>query len=487
MLTKLIFPDSFDLGMPAATLVPIHSRGVERQFLRKRAAMFDDFMDKFERRPGHSYIHLISVGAHDRYGSNNNGDAFNKEAELHACVEPARNAARVTMMDGGLSKYHDLCFEKNAGVYKHHQNRHKKGKPSGYIAKAAINSEMDRGELLIGVETALWERELQKLAEDKPVFFSMGCDTPADLCSYCHNRAHTRDEYCDHLRNEMLTITKEGHQICALTDTPYFHDISGVVKPAEKISFGLRKVASGQVVGSAELAAMYGLTPRIETVRHFLSKRAVDQEELLRKLADIEKELLMAPADAPEKALIDSFGPESGHEQCCAENLPAIKDKPCGEVLGALRKNAVVLPLSSFLGLIAGDAPEGLMPKLADVRSSLPGVFGRLLDDSGLAEFLGDSSYEPEPTRDRMLLAKAAGMAGTCSLDTEPTRMRIIRAVLRASPSEKRIIIVKEAASMDPRAELVAREYARYLLSFADGLDASKQRLTVAQMLANVP
>jgi hypothetical protein len=283
----------------------------------------------------------------------------------------------------------------------------------------------------------------------------------------------------------MLTITKEGHQITAITDTPYFHDISGVVKPAEKISFGLRKVASGHVIGSAELAEMYGLTPRIETVRRFLSKRAADQEELLRKLADIEKELLLAPADAPDKALIDSFAPESGHGDACAAALPAMKDKPCGEVLGALKKHLVVLPLDVFLRLIAGDAPEGLMPELADVRSSLPGVFGRLLGDPGLAEFLGDSSYEPEPTLDRTLLADASGLAGECSLDTEPTRMRTMRAVLRAPPV-KRIVIVKEAAGMDPRAELVAREYARYLISFADGLDAPRQRLTVAQMLANV-
>ena len=64
--------------------------------------------------------------------------------------------------------------------------------------------------------------------------------------------------------------------------------------------------------------------------------------------------------------------------------------------------------------------------------------------------------------------------------------MRTMRAVLRAQPAEKKITIAKEAASMDPRAELVAREYARYLISFADGLDSARQRLTVAQMLANV-
>lgn len=46
--------------------------------------------------------------------------------------------------------------------------------------------------------------------------------------------------------------------------------------------------------------------------------------------------------------------------------------------------------------------------------------------------------------------------------------------------------MVKEAAGFDPCAELVAREYARYLVSFADGLDEPCRRLTVAQMLANV-
>ncbi len=50
----------------------------------------------------------------------------------------------------------------------------------------------------------------------------------------------------------MLTLDKTGRQICAINDKPHFHDISEVPKPAERIAFGLRKVASDGAVLTEE-------------------------------------------------------------------------------------------------------------------------------------------------------------------------------------------------------------------------------------------
>lgn len=60
-MRKLIYSDSFDFGEPAAKLVPMHSRGADHGFLRKRASCFTEDLSDFKREKGYAYIHLILV------------------------------------------------------------------------------------------------------------------------------------------------------------------------------------------------------------------------------------------------------------------------------------------------------------------------------------------------------------------------------------------------------------------------------------------
>ena len=488
MITKLIFPDSFDFGMPTASLVPVHSRGIDKGFIQKRAALFDNEYDRFERKPGYTYLHLITVGAGERYGSNNNGDYFNKTAAQHRAPYPKFGCNIVEELDGGLLKFHNTMFEKHAGIYKHHKNRHKKGVPSGYIVKAAYNDPMDRGELICGVETDKWSEELQKMANEDPIYWSMGCDTPADCCSYCNNRAHSREEYCRHLKEAMLSIDSNGNQVFAITDTPYFHDMSRVIKPADKICYTLRKVASQGILSGADLAEIYGMSPSVELMEQFMHKKASDRLTLLRKLAEIEKEIMLAPHGSPKKSLMTAFEGGSGFGDVDDSVVQRLSSKPTSAVLGAMKDKLVVMPVDVFFKLILGDRYPEAEPLMPDAKECVPGILGRLLEDPGLGELLGDGSYETEHGSDRSVKEDAESMVPACSISEEPVKMRIVRAVMRASPSGsgKTTIIKTGSIRGSPAAEFLAKEYARYVISFAEGLPVERNRLTVAQMLATV-
>jgi len=482
MIPKLIFPDSFDFGMPTASLVPLHSRGIDSQWLHKRAAMFDEQLDDFERKKGHQYIHLISVGAWNRYGPNNNADAFIKEAMSHTCPHPKSSDLRTIDLTGGLVEYHDKTFKANGKVYKNHVNKHKKGRPSGYIVKAAYNNDMDRGELIIGVNESKWRSELQKVAQDEPIYFSMGSDCPEDICSFCHNEAHKLEDYCEHLKKHALQIAADGTQVCALTPRPFFHDISGVGRPAEKICFGLRKVASANgVMTGAELAEMYAMAPPAAMFPYGSSPAR--RYDLLQKLAKIEKEILMSTE--PECGT-EAFCPGSGFGEVDESIVGRLADKDPHAVLGALKRFKVVLPADLFFRMILGNKFAEIEPDMDDVKASLPGVLGRLLDSSNLGDVLGDGSYEESGCCGGEVLRDAKAMMPECSIHKEPVRVRVIRAVVNGSPVGGKTIIEKKAADVGEKADLLANEYANYLLSFADGLTDTEQRLSVVQLCATV-
>lgn len=863
MITKHICPDSFDFGVPAAALLPLFSKGVDRGFMEKRAATFDSDLGKFQVKPGYTYIHLITTGAMERYGSNSNGDAFPKEARLQKAVHSYRPGVEAIMLDGGLLKYHNDTFTKLASVFKNHQNSHKGGKPSGYIVKAAYNEDMDRGELIVGLETDKWDKELQKMAEEKPIFFSMACfekgaqvllsdnkykaiedikegdkvkthkgntgivsktsriehssiemvsvkasgvsnlcctsehpfmvlkrehlfkgprmnsfedidiskmewlpasalkegdylvcplnteveeleyvspdfarlcgwylaegyivlnkdrspigirlianehddflkdikgitekleaagtfrffeetkvnmkavtcslydseiastitrlcgrfsklkqldedifkwsksniltflgayhegdgcvsswgkgeveeregcwvasfstaseklayqlqrlcakcgmvgsisvskhstsavaqataegftleyilrltkessrilapysrklkdlgldigpgrrtrfilgdylfasiteveselrpsvvynmtvdhedhsfvvnnvsvhncDVEHDTCSYCLHPASRRSDYCDHLKNNMNMISKEGHKICAINDTPMFHDISGVVRPADKIAIGLRKVAGE---GDDDIDD----TPSYRTVRYLVSRSAGPCFETLKKLADIEKRILLAPAGSAEKTLIGSFKDEGGFGKCCDKDIESLGMEDPGDIFTALKDKQVVLPFDVFMKLLMGSRMEEAAPHMEAAKIELPGIFGKILKEGGLSDFLEDGSYEPSGIHDVGVYNKVDRLLPALSLQEGAIRGRIVKSALAGNGSNSDVMYKQASIQASPEGSLLAREYARYVLSFADGLPKDRLDLTVAQTIANV-
>lgn len=189
-----------------------------------------------------------ALPAYESFGSNRNGDAF----ERH-----------------WLEKKHDT-FVKNANYFKHHQNKDpalSRGKP----VASAFNQKTDMVDLVIVADRDKCQEQIEALESGRRVPTSMGCKVAADQCSICGHLAKTRDQYCGHVSKTasapygMNQILPDGTKCFVFNPDPNFFDISDVVIGAAPESETLLKVASlaGQVSG-AELAELYGLGKNVE-------------------------------------------------------------------------------------------------------------------------------------------------------------------------------------------------------------------------------
>ena len=168
-------------AFPSSVLLPAFSKGFDRDTLRKEASMFEQQYDQFERKPDHTYIHLISVAAGEQYGPNSRADFYNGHPYEVIFPYPEKGAPKSMMLDGGIEKYHKT-FDTEGAVYTEHRSGREGFKPQGYIVVSGFNPDMQRGELIIGVKTDLWRDDIQKLANGNPLRFSIGADARRDLC-----------------------------------------------------------------------------------------------------------------------------------------------------------------------------------------------------------------------------------------------------------------------------------------------------------------
>jgi len=175
-MNKIIEPGSFDFGVPMASLVDIHSKGVDSAWMTKRAAAAGVFEGiNLTPKKDHSVVHLIAMGDAEYYGMNRNGDIFFKQGQMMDIPEPFDGVTRkVQIHCGNVDRHH--TFEKYAHVYRNHKNKDPK-KSQGDVLKSAHNDEMSRVELLVQLHNGKWATELHKLASGDPVEFSMACVT----------------------------------------------------------------------------------------------------------------------------------------------------------------------------------------------------------------------------------------------------------------------------------------------------------------------
>ena len=458
-MLKIIPSGSFDFGMPSVSLMDIWSRGPDKDYMRKRAAAMDKRIAEIRPESGHSFLHLISMGSHEYFGGNRNGDTFNEKAAELKIPFPKKGVASVQQLAGGLKEYHST-FMKGGHVFKHHKNTDPKYS-IGELAAELYNPEMHRGELIIKVanDHPDWKDELEGLSKGKEIPFSMSCKIAQDLCSYCGNRARSRMEYCVHLRDHMGEISKSGHQMLAFNDDPAFFDISKVIKPADRIALSLRKVASALVVKSgAELAEEAGLQYPdwlLDKDNIPMSKHAQRKLAVARKLAEIEK---IIETSASPKCVLGCPPDLPSHEM---EKLQKAKLYDALEGLGSAQ---ICLSLRDFLRLVMGPKADEFRTEVDQAEGMLPDLFSRLQEQGDLPEICGDSSYDARGGSIPGFVKNiVSGLAGDHSMAPGPAKRRITVAIIRGnSMPEKRAGFVGQSK----RAGYLANEYAKYLLSY---------------------
>jgi hypothetical protein len=485
---KVVQSDSFDFGMPALSLIDVHSRGMDKAWMMKRASSaLVSVAKELRPNPDYAYLHLISMGAQESFGCNRNGDGFNEKAGQYVLDDPKPGQSKIYNMAGGLVEHH-RTFTKHAHVFRHHKNDDPKY-AVGDVYAEHYNPIMKRGELIIRVPLKEndWDKKIHKLASDKPIAFSMACKVAHDVCTSCGNKSPSRVRYCDHLRDHMTEITKSGHQIFAINDVPQFFDISEVIRPADRIAYSLYKAANMSIVGGAELAEQLGayLPSRLILPG---SKNANAKEALAHKLADIEKqiELIATKNDNPQiKELISS----TPCGNISSSEMEGLQGEDFDSVIAALADAKICLSLRDFLQLTLGSKYNAVAGGIPAVEDMMPGIFSRLMKEGSIEECVSDSAYDPRPTAiSRRIKENVGKLVEKFSSASGPTERRMMIAAIRgSSPSLPERRSLKQASAVSASAAQVAKEYAKYQLSFvrAAGADNLTNGSTVIRNYLN--
>lgn len=337
---KVIDIESFyPEGEPLVTVIDHNST----KALVKQAADSNimEYASKIVPDPSRIYVHIIAMGASGSgpngtdggpWPMNRNGDIFPEET---------------------LIKYHKT-YEEHGYVYRNHINKNK-DIAMGKVVFSSYNHAMARIEIVAWIDRKRGADIIERIeAGDFPAT-SMAARLPYDFCSVCGNKAHTRAEYCYHLRNELGKIYPDGRRVGAVNMGPMtLMDISIVVRPADVTSSVLSKVANDNynqpVQSSAELAEELGLTDSNE-----LSKQAD-----ISKLADMIKEIDGGHVVDSDPQLDKLLSKVKDVDLSLAKELKQFKLNDITSVMATLGISPSLAFLSELIAIkLVGDHMEG--------------------------------------------------------------------------------------------------------------------------------
>ena len=457
MINKQVLPESFDFGMPSVELIDVGSKGLDKQAMVKRASAFDDMLDKIEKKPNRTYLHVITTGAFEKYGANANCDGYNGDAFDMDIPYPEDGQTKVAHLDGGLSKYHDDTYMKGGAVYQEHQTKTAGVQPSGEIVAAKYNVMMKRGELLIAVDTEKWAGRLQKKASGQNIYLSIGCSVPRDICNICGRSAKVASEHCDHFKKDRGKLFECGKVACVMNDSPNFYDISGVDVPADRIAFVLRKVAS--VPAMAKEASYDALSTLGARPPMLLTKAAA----ILSKLAEMEKKV-EGIVEGDKKVDLEAFRDSDDDKK---DFILRVENYPADEVIDSCNRKGMLLSPGMLFKILGSDLEDGNTLSKCDDHccGDLSCMMRELEDDEDKNNELLDGSFDQHLPVDLNLDEIINKFLPEFGTDDQAIQAKIIR--ITVSPRTKKEQS-KEASFTPPAEQALRRTYARYLVSFAE-------------------
>lgn len=472
MMIKQFSANGWDFGEPVVQQIKISNDGLighdRKAFVKRAGAASEPFLailNNMKRAGDEELLHLIALGATERWGPNRNGDGFDKKGSL---------------------SYHDT-FVKLARWYRNHQNKDPR-QSYGLVKASAWQPDMWRIDLIVGLnKTAaaaernggyVADRELQKLARTGSLSVSMACRIDNDECSWCGNRARSRDEYCtkescaaggcrDNLA-KLVKVAGELHHLHVNNPRPQYFDISDVYRNADRTAHAypvdyVKAAACDQLfkyaeehggvfdaVGGAATAEMLGLMPAMAVQFHdqdpacLWAPRVANQIKLARVLAEWQPE---EPPDAWR--LFD------------AAQRPELPPLPgglkVGEFLAALAERTVVLPFTEFARLTK-------RAELAAVAAAaVPGALSRMQSDGTLERALERNPYVPDDGPVSEAGRKIAALVSPYyGLSRRDAFRRAADSAVRDAPQLKTSFGKTAGAADFPEAERLARDYACY-------------------------
>lgn len=463
---KIIASADQDWLEPASQLIKVSSRGLvgedRANFVKRASAKLADSLDSLiaGQQSDEPLVHLLAIGGTESYGANRNGDGFTRTA---------------------CKTYHPT-FVKHAHFFRDHQNKDPK-KSYGRVVTSWFNDPMDRIELIVGLNATekraeingglVADKEMTKLAADKNIAVSMACRVAYDVCSYCNNKAATKEAYCQGSKEggmckagglaeklgQLVEIDGGIHHLHADNPHPRFFDISHVIRPADRIAYvsGLLKTAAA--------AAGVKTTP----TRFAITVPAAAYTDL----SDTDNQLLKAASDLATVQLADqSFIPALLPNQREVQLPGQVK---MAEVWKALLDQQICLPLSQFLDVLGGHHKVAAL-----VAPHVTDSFDELLCDPDITTTLQNSGYAPAAAAPTQLQKWASTLVADFSLQPTAIVRRSQLAAIQQLPLQSHAL--QKIASKDDNvaAKSLAAQYALYQVAYLGHLPTSESVLTAS-------
>lgn len=308
------------------------------------------------------------------------------------------------------------------------------------------------------------------------------CRVPYDICSWCGNKAATRDDYCteekcaaggckDHLA-QLVKVAGDVHHLHVVNDQPWWFDISKVWRPADRIAYGgkaepLTKAAADRhaepvytvqaPLGLAAHQDAYGAPPAVALQLKLAA--GLEQLEGVLDLAPELRRAFVAPvqAELPDWLLGEPRTPKFAGD------------------LAALAERKIILPLRHYARAMNKVA---LAPAAA---RCLPGIYGRTLADGSLATRLRALAQLPTKTATAAVRTWAARHQTAMALEKQAVQLRAGLAVLRALPVPE---LRPAATPPSPEAQALAGDYAAYKVAALQRIASFDDNFTLTARLS---
>ncbi len=299
-------------------------------------------MQRFMPPSTHFGAHVITIGAEETFGPNRNGDS----ASQHS-----------------LDTYHHT-FEKFGCVYREHKNRDPRTQGIGLVKLARVNQKMHRGELLIWIEKDKAPDMYKKASNGEELSWSMSMRLPHDECSCCRKKSRRTDEYCSHLRDNMLRWVPgfEKYAYARNEEGVKYFDISEVKRRADRIATYLgyyfsdgelaKAASSDRIITGAEWADyQFG--------ENLIAPFSPWEALTLEKLAAAEE--FVRHADGFVVATLARMAPQN----LTRDQIEVLAAPDFRSVSGELAKRAMLLSFPTFAAIVTGQPIEELMKNAA--------------------------------------------------------------------------------------------------------------------------
>lgn len=362
-----------------------------------------------EVAPSHTYVSYNFLS----HNCNRNGDAFNREDNVRCHPR----------------------FKKLGYLFRNHKNTDP-AKAVGGVLATAHNDQMSRVELLVGLDNKKCAAEVEAINNGDDVPFSMGSSQEFDVCSICGHKAPTAADHCGHIKHMLGEVLSDGRKVYMKNPDPKFFDISIVHKPADRIAYSLRKVASAgtATIGGHELAEMYGLSAAPST-----------KVATMQALAEIVKEIPLTAKGLASPNRVRADTKQELRKLCAVYGLD--------QVLGHLTKHGMMLAPQDFADVATG-CPEAE----AAVNDSCGCGLDDIMDDHEQIE-----AFDLPRSQEDVPLSEDAkeDLSSCCGMQDQPARRRAMIVVIQ-KPS------IKTAFRADPTTvHGLSMLYKHYKVAFA--------------------